>query len=75
MLKECAKKSGHYLNPAPRARSSSNANSASLTLVPTDFVRKGGFIEHRRSWGRDKGRTMPMGRWEGQQGAGGGLRG
>ena len=24
------------------------ANSASLTLVPTDFVRSGGFIEHRR---------------------------
>ena len=35
-------------NPAPRARSSSKANSASLTLVPTDFVRSGGFMLHRQ---------------------------
>jgi hypothetical protein len=60
---------------APRARSSSNANSASLTFVPTDFVRSGGFIEHRRRWDGDSGRTPPVLRLERQQGAGGGLRG
>ena len=34
-------------NPAPRARSSIKASSASETFVPTDFVRRDGFSEHR----------------------------
>ena len=31
-----------------------------LTLVPTDFVRRGGFIEHRLGWLWGRGRTRPM---------------
>ena len=61
--------------PAPRARSSSNANSASLTFVPTDFVLSGGFTEDRLDEFGDSGRTPPVHRLERQQGAGGGLRG
>ncbi len=38
------------VSPFARARSSSMANSASLTFVPTDFVHKGGFREHRLVW-------------------------
>jgi hypothetical protein len=62
-------------NPLPRARVSSAANSGSLTFVPTDFVRRGGFREHRLSWGRGRGRTLPVRRWEDSRGAGGGLKG
>ena len=40
------------------------ANSASLTFVPTDFVRSGGFIEHRLGeildGSSDRGRTLPV---------------
>ena len=69
--------------PAPRARSSSKANSASETFVPTDFVRNGGFIEHRLDeflegsleMDAGAGRTLPVRRWEDSKGAGGGLRG
>ncbi len=46
-------------------------SGASLTFVPTDFVRSGGFIEHRRRLGH----TPSVHLYERQQGAGGGLRG
>jgi hypothetical protein len=65
--------------PAPRARSSSKANSASLTFVPTDFVRSGGFIEHRLGEISERGPhdacVSRLDEPRGQQGAGGGLRG
>jgi hypothetical protein len=35
--------------PGFHSEASSSANSASLTFVPTDFVRKAGFREQRRS--------------------------
>lgn len=38
------------VSPTVRARFSSMANSAYETFVPTDFVRKGVFTEHRRRW-------------------------
>ena len=68
--------------PAPRARSSSKANSASLTFVPTDFVHDGGFIAHRVVWILDglseldagAGRTLPVRCSTSGSGAGGGLR-
>ena len=63
------------VNPLARARVSSAANSGSLTFVPTDFVRRGGFREHRLSWGRGRGRTLPVRHWEDSGGAGGGLKG
>jgi hypothetical protein len=45
--------------PFARVRSSSMANSASLTFVPTDLVRSG-FTRHRRwDWEGDLGRAMP----------------
>jgi hypothetical protein len=56
------------------ARALNSPSSASLTFVPTDFVRSGGFREHRRNWilGRRPHDTSVS--LEGQQGAGGGLR-
>ena len=60
--------------PAPRARSSSKAYSASLTFVPTDFVRNGGFIAHRVVWIldglSDRRRILPVRRWVGSYGSG-----
>ncbi len=51
------------VRPAACARASSMANSSSLTFVPTDLVRSGGFTGHRRKWrrdgNRDSGRTPP----------------
>jgi hypothetical protein len=43
--------------------------------VPTDFVRSGGFREHRLSWGRGRRPHPACVSLDGQQGAGGGLKG
>jgi len=61
-----------------RARASKAANSSSLTFVLTLLMRSGGFSKHRLAgtlnWILQDGRTKPVRRWEGQQGAGRGLR-
>jgi hypothetical protein len=57
-----------------RARASKAANSSSLTFVLTDFVRRGGFREHRLNWILGRRPHDVSVSLEGQQGAGGGLR-
>jgi hypothetical protein len=53
-------------------------NSSSLTFVLTLLMRSGGFSKHRLArtlnWILRDGRTKPVRRREGQQGAGRGLR-
>jgi hypothetical protein len=51
------------------------ANSASLTFVPTDFVRSGGFREHRLNWILKEDHAMAARRSYDSDGAGDGLRG
>ena len=63
------------VSPFARARSSSMANSASLTFVLTLLMRSGGFSGHRLNWILEEGHAMAARRRIDSEGAGDRLRG